>query len=162
MAQKMRFILQNTTTMTPRKKYLRGTVAAFLLLFCGALLTHAQTTIAELYDVNENEVLFRIENLNKNETPSRILLVYDSSVITLESTSARTKSYGSEAETYAALESFRAAAALNALLAVEIERELELEDWMLQPFTHAQSAYLDTDYEEELALESWMTDLNSW
>lgn len=60
---------------------------------------------------------------------------------------------------------------LNALLVVEMEDDIELENWMLEPFeitNEMPKASLElnelilADKEEEIALEDWMINLNAW
>jgi hypothetical protein len=149
--------------MTPYEKTLKGFIAAILLLLCVNVSINAQTT-AEMISDSDNSVVFRIDNLSEDQKPTKILLVYDSNLITLESTSRRARFFRTKSNIYNAPESYRKAMALSSTLAVEYEQEQEIEDWMLQPFesNKGQIALLTVDKEEEMEVEDWMTNLNSW
>ena len=51
---------------------------------------------------------------------------------------------------------------------LDIENEIEIEEWMLHPFETAMTINssdinnLDTNREEEMQIESWMSDLSTW
>lgn len=56
------------------------------------------------------------------------------------------------------------------LFVVEMEEEMDVEDWMLSPFSHTaletlnQNDFLGSvdDSEEDLVMEDWMTNINEW
>ena len=159
----MQILLQNTLIMALQKRLLKGFLAAFVMLLWYAPFTNAQT-VTEIINNPDNSIVFRIENLNTDNSPTKILLVYDSNLITLETTSVKTNMYHAKSNTASSMMKYSPAAALASTLAVELEKELEVEEWMLEPFTIAQNTndYLKTDSEEELSIEEWMYDLNSW
>lgn len=147
------------------QKFKLGTkiIAVTLLLFGLSTLSFAQTT-AKLVNSSDNAVVFTIENLEEAETPNKILLVYDSNLITLESTSTKARMVRASYKSNTKESHFNATSALAFALAEDIEREQEIEEWMHRPFetkinySHAAVA----DKEEEIELEPWMTDLTKW
>jgi hypothetical protein len=50
------------------------------------------------------------------------------------------------------------------IFAEEIEKEMDIEEWMLIPFTiHSNNSSLfEIEYEEDIDLEPWMNDLSAW
>ena len=133
-----------------------------LLLFGLSTFSNAQT--AKLVNSSDNAVVFTIENLEEAKTPNKILLVYDSNLITLETTSTKARLFRTADRSKNTVSHFNASSALAAALAEDIEREQEIEDWMNSPFDTEinYSLALVADKEEELVLEPWMTDLKSW
>ena len=149
--------------MTLISKLKTGIIAASLMLLGTLSTTDAQTT-AEMINNSDNSVVFRIENLDKEITPTKILLVYDSNLITLETTSTKANMFRTSASSTSSVSHFSAASALASSLAVDMEKERDVEDWMLQPFETVADNKLNlaADTEEDIDIEPWMTDLNKW
>lgn len=136
-----------------------GILATLMLLF--SVSSNAQTR-GHFLNESDHSVVLRVESDKRIDKPAKIILVYDSNLITLESTSSVARSYKSRSnptENY-----YTAASQLEWVLAVEIEGDIPLEDWMLSPFgpETLQPCYLKEETEEELVLEPWMLDLSTW
>ncbi len=146
--------------MTLFRKYFKGFVTSSILLFCFFSSLTGQAT-AEVLDHSSDEVVIKIENTNEKEKPDKILLVYDSTLITLESTAT---SYNTLNRTNTNTLYFSSLNSMEALLAEEIEKDVEVEKWMLKPFKtqfNFENAF-KTDKEEDTPLEAWMSDLSKW
>lgn len=145
------------------RKLNKGFLAIGILLLGAGTLINAQTT-AKILDSSENEVVFKVENLQSDQTPTKILLVFDSNLITLESTSTKTKKYNTYFLTSPKKERYSSANNMEWLLAVDMEKEMEVEEWMTHSFNTKSSleSFLEVEQEEEIPLEDWMTDLESW
>lgn len=152
---------RHTLDMTHTIKHTKRILTTVILLLAVATFIHAQTVV-EVVNDTENSVVFRIENIDVKESPQKIVLVYDSNLITLESTSIKTR-FMQSSEFLNTSSSYSAPAAMASTLAVEFEKEQELEEWMLQPFQPTASNTSNrADKEPEMNIESWMYDLDSW
>jgi hypothetical protein len=149
--------------MKLQKKTLLGILAALLLLLGNYPVLNAQT-LTEMYSDTDNSIVFRVEILKTNDSPTKILLVFDSNLITLETTSSKAKIFKSLSNSDRSMNNYNSTLALKSALIVEKEKELAIEDWMLSPFETNANPTVDlvSDQEEEIALENWMLDLNAW
>ena len=146
--------------MRTLKKFSIGLFATSLLLFAAVGINNAQTKGEVIKETNKSMVL-RIESNNALAKPSKILFVYETDLITHESSSLAKEyklvSLKSGARHYSA----GSGSSLASALELETEEEMEIEDWMLRPF-NSPPAYLIPEKEEEMAIEPWMTDLSLW
>lgn len=136
-------------------------LATVALLFLSLTFISAQSVV-EVVNDTDHSVVFRIDNIDIEETPQKIVLVYDSNLITLESTSVKTRFIRSNTRTNANVNNKNEATAMVSMLAVEFEKEMEIENWMLHSFETTAMAIQKTDNEEEIVIEDWMTNLDSW
>jgi len=158
------YLTTHTPDMTHTYKQLKRILTGTVILLIMCLSTSAQT-VAEVISDSENSVVFRIENIDANQSPTRIVLVYDSNLITLESESSNSSRLFNQKTTYSSsTQQYNAASVLASALAVEIEREVEIEDWMMKPFDikGTTAFYAKADKEPELSVEEWMYDLSTW
>lgn len=154
----------DTLNMTHTLEHQKRILTTFVFLLCLYTIGNTQT-VAEVISDSDNSVVFRIENINTEKSPTKILLVYDSNLITLETEGVSSRLYQQKTSYVASGRSNSSAASALALtLAVEFERDIEVEEWMLQPFDTQLAAnnYTRTDVEPEIKLESWMYDLSTW
>lgn len=154
--------LSKLTTMKTLKNRTVGIVTTLVLLLPVFAFVNAQT-IGEVINETSNSMVLRLESKDKLDAPAKIMLVYDSNMITLESTSVMTRGMGvSSSRSYGS--SYKMSSALAVALIEDIEDDIELEEWMLQPFEMeaSRASLLKQDEEEEMELEPWMTDLNHW
>ncbi len=90
-----------------------------------------------------------------------MLSVYDSNLIRSE-----TSSYTNELHTnHSQSNSVTAGTALALELNVEMEEEMKMDDWMLEPFNVVTNLpeYVEVEKEQEhMEVEPWMTDLSIW
>lgn len=156
------FVLSKPTTMNALKNKTVGLIATFMLLLPVFALVDAQT-IGEVINETSNSMVLRLESKEKLDAPSKIMLVYDSNMITLESTSGVARNYSASSSMKYG-NSFSSSSALAMALVVDLEDDIALEEWMLEPFEMQAQApsYLKLEEEEEMALEPWMTDLSHW
>lgn len=140
-----------------------GLLAATMMLLSFISFLNAQPTEDPKTD-NKNEVHIQIVSEEYLESPLQVVLVYDSELTSLESgltyalnTSVTTSSFARGA--------YSASSMLESALYEEMEQEIPLEEWMLEPFElESASAFSDDieEDEEEVLLEAWMTDLKVW
>ena len=120
------------------------------IIICFGLLTtvaHAQT------DVKTND--------SQDDLSNMTVMVYDSNNLLVRTNQLFTVS--SKVNHYSTADRLSSSSALVNLLAVEFENEIEIEEWMTEPFkVNTVPAYLEPVNEEEIPLESWMTDLDCW
>lgn len=156
-------VLSKPTTMKALKFKTVGIVAILVLLVSVFAGLNAQT-IGEVINETSNSMVLRLESQEKLDAPSKIMLVYDSNTITLESTSGLARAVNtSSGLSYG--HSYSMSSALAMALVVDLEDEMEIEDWMLEPFDLAAAEtamLLKQDEEDEMSLEPWMTDLSLW
>jgi hypothetical protein len=157
-------VLSKQTTMKTLKNKTVGIIATLMLLLPVFTFVDAQT-IGEVVNETSNSMLLRLESKEKLNAPSKIMLVYDSNMITLESTSGVIRRYSSSSSSSKNYEnSYNSYSALEMALVVDLEDDIELEEWMLEPFELQAEAtsYLKLEEDEEIVLEPWMTDLSHW
>lgn len=133
-----------------------GLLTTFVLL--GSLVVTAQSKVViDVLKDTDNSLLLQLSNEEGISRPNKILFVYDSNIIALESSSYHSAQGASNIYFYSNSNSE------NLIFAEEIEKDIELEDWMLRPFKtgHLQE-FLAPQEEEEIAIEPWMTNLNHW
>lgn len=149
------------TTMKPLQS-IRQTIFAASLLALGSLPLKSQT-VARIYEQTANKVVFTIENLKENTKPSKIILVYDSNLIALESTPENNNLLRNKHSRNHTFFYYSAANALSSTLKEDVEQEIALEEWMLKPFAcESSKSVADSEQEEEIKIEPWMTDLTQW
>ncbi len=156
-------VLSKQTTMKTLKNKTVGIIATLMLLLPVFTFVDAQT-IGEVVNETSNSMLLRLESKEKLNAPSKIMLVYDSNMITLESTSGVIRRYSSSSSSKNYENSYNSYSALEMALVVDLEDDIELEEWMLEPFELQAEAtsYLKLEEDEEIVLEPWMTDLSHW
>jgi hypothetical protein len=157
-------VLSKQTTMKTLKNKTVGIIATLMLLLPVFTFVDAQT-IGEVVNETSNSMVLRLESKEKLNAPSKIMLVYDSNMITLESTSGVIRRYSSSSSSSKNYEnSYNSYSALEMALVVDLEDDIELEEWMLEPFELQAEAtsYLKLEEDEEIVLEPWMTDLSHW
>ncbi len=146
--------------MTLFRKYIKGFLAIGISLVGFYSFATGQVT-AELQNNASDEVVIKVANINENKSPEKILLVYDSTLITLESLADNLTMSN---RTSATMNYFSSMSSMEALLAEEMEKDQAVEKWMLKPFKTKTSfeEALITEEEEEAPIEDWMTDLSQW
>lgn len=156
-------LLAKPTTMKALKLKTVGIVAILSLLLSVFAGLNAQT-IGQVINETNNSMVLRLESQEKLYAPSKIMLVYDSNTITLESTSGLARVVNTTSPMRYG-HSYSMSSALAMALVVDLEDEMEIEDWMLEPFDFAAdetALLLKQDEEDEMSLEPWMTDLSLW
>lgn len=131
--------------------------ALLMLMVLLAVSAIAQTSI-EIFNESDNTIILKFTSESKADSPNKVVLVYDSNMIALESTSNLAKKilYNNTVTT-------KNLEMLNSISVVDAEDEIEIEEWMLKPFTTQNNKAESTvDAEEEIPLEPWMTDLSMW
>jgi hypothetical protein len=119
----------------------------------------AQTTI-EIYNEEDNTIVLKLKSKDNIDTFNKIVLVYDSNQITLESTSPLAKKIITSNPVWT---NVNTTATASSYFVVDEEEDIELEEWMMKPFAIKNSSTdLLTDEEEDIPLEPWMTDLSTW
>jgi hypothetical protein len=118
-------------------------------------------TVVNFYDQLENSIIVKFDSNQKINKPEKIVLVFGDDVCTFKETneldSYKTLNQGNNFEPDLTPASFKS------LLAVDTEQEMEIEDWMLKPFTPEYAYdFLVPDEEEDIKLEDWMLDLSKW
>lgn len=118
-------------------------------------------TVVKSYDHLDNSIVVKFDSNQKINKPEKIILVFDDYVCTYRETneiiSYKTLKQGDKSEPDLEPTS------LASVLEVDIEQEIEIEDWMLKPFTPEYAYdFLVPDEEEDLKLEDWMLDLSEW
>ncbi|MBN2486030.1 MAG: hypothetical protein JXB34_08645 [Bacteroidales bacterium] len=130
-----------------------------LLLILTVTSATAQTSF-EIFKEPGNTLVLKLKNDSKPTIPDKIVLVYDSNMISLEPTSPTVQRLLNE--NYPVV-NILPVSILPALSEVDYEADMELEDWMLKPFINEKSnTDLTPDIEEEMPVEPWMTDLGKW
>jgi hypothetical protein len=131
-------------------------LTTFVLL--GPLFTTAQSpAVVDVLRDNDNSLILQLNTEEGISRPNKILLVYDSNIIALESSNYHP--VNNVSKTYFYSNSMSG----NLAFAEEIEKDIEIEDWMLRPFKAEYSQeYLIPQEEEVMAIEPWMTDLAHW
>ncbi len=124
---------------------------ATLLLVGGLSFTSAQTSV----NISKNDDFSSLhDNVVALVEPTESL--GDSNVVALDAA----------AGTYRSMDRSSAELAIDAmndiLYSEDFESDLNLEDWMLQPFKESTSDVPAIVDEEEMPLESWMLNLNEW
>ncbi len=136
-------------------------MAASLLILV-SMPTKSQT-VARLSDQSENKVVFTIENLKEKAKPSKIILVYDSNLIALESTTVTSNLLKNKRSRNHTFIYYSAVNAMSSILKEDVENEIALEEWMLKPFAcQSSSREADNEQEGDIQIEPWMTDLTKW
>lgn len=119
-----------------------------------------QTTI-EIYNEEDNTIVLKLKSNDNIDTFNKIVLVYDSNQITLESTSPLAKKIITSNTVWTNVNTSTATASSSFI--VDEEEDIELEEWMMKPFAIKNSSTdLLPDEEEDIPLEPWMTDLSTW
>lgn len=135
----------------------------FLLILPMVLLIGSvagQTTI-EIYNEEDNTIVLKLKSNDNIDTFNKIVLVYDSNQITLETTSPLAKKIITSNTVWTNVNT--SAASASSSFVVDEEEDIELEEWMMKPFAiKNSSADLLPDEEEDIPLEPWMTDLSTW
>lgn len=135
----------------------------FLLILPMVLLIGSvagQTTI-EIYNEEDNTIVLKLKSNDNIDTFNKIVLVYDSNQITLETTSPLAKKIITSNTVWTNVNTSTATASSSFI--VDEEEDIELEEWMMKPFAiKNSSADLLPDEEEDIPLEPWMTDLSTW
>lgn len=145
---------------TTSKNY-RNIFIAIALLLPAAQLLSAQT-IAEIYSENNNSFIIKVEGLKDSDKPERILLIYDSNLIALETEAFTQSSLSFNSSPKMDFASY-SMSAMSSYLQPDYEEEMLVEDWMLSSFDQVRvNGNIPVDEEEEMPMEAWMVDLNSW
>lgn len=141
-------------------------ITGVLMLLLTSLLVHAEVkaqTVTEYYDEDENVVILKLEDFNKTDAPVKVILVYDSNLIALETTNCyqlNDRFTGTVVTTC-----FSAASGgASGYMTEDDEEGIPLEDWMLDPFEFKKNLPVDfiNDEEDEIELESWMLTPETW
>lgn len=144
-----------------KKVHKIGIVLAVMLMSTNLHTIHAQSVVRVLENT-DNSIIVELAGQKKLSNPDQIILVFDSSTVTFEASAAFTSKSKLEETSYAPKE-YSGSMLLASLLAEEIEDEMEIEDWMLEPFgVNTTPEFLEPVAEEEMLLEPWMTDLSQW
>lgn len=150
--------ISRTNYTTMRKQILTGIGLLTTIMLLGSLRTLAQAQIVvDILEDTDNSLLLQLSNKDGISRPDKILFIYDSNVITLESSDYQ------NVHSYSEINPYINSSSVNFALAEEIERDIEIEAWMLRPFRkeYFQECLLPQK-EEEIAVEPWMTDLKQW
>jgi hypothetical protein len=136
-------------------------VSVFILSQLTGITLRAQSVI-NIFDNNDNSVTLHFVGQEKIKKPDKILFVYDSNIITLESSGSYTNLYKSLTENLETGDNFGDLMD-NFAMAEEIEQEIEIEAWMLRPFDRDYfKGCLIPEEECDMSIEPWMTDLDQW
>jgi hypothetical protein len=131
-----------------------------MLMVFVAVSAIAQTSI-EIFNESDNTIILKLTTSKQQASQQKIVLVYDSNMIALESTSARAKNLlhnNSVPEGNST-----SASSLSYLSETDTEEDIQIEGWMLKPFTPQYNTNeFSADKEEDIPLEAWMTDLSQW
>ena len=101
----------------------------------------------------------KVETQNNNVTPDQLLFAYDSNLNKSEVSSVILKTQVNHAD----VKLYNNASTLELELDVEMEEDMNIEGWMLNPYYVENDPLENFEVEEEdLAVEPWMTDASMW
>ncbi len=144
-----------------KRVYKIGVFFAVLLVSSSLSFLTAQTVV-RILDNTDNSLNIELVGNKKLSIPDQIILVFDSSVVSFKASSAFTSISKFEENSYLSND-LSEPRMLSSLLAEEIEDDMEIEGWMLEPFeVNNTPGFLRPAKEEEIPLEPWMTDLSQW
>ncbi|MBN1118330.1 MAG: hypothetical protein JXA77_14060 [Bacteroidales bacterium] len=138
-------------------------------LFCGLFfvfgllaVSYAQTVV-NIYDENDDKLIIELKSLSTDaKSVANIVLVYDSNQFSIETESMLSNTDNVNI-TFSATDRYLTKSELSSLLAVEMEEDIQMEDWMMKPFECAKlQDCLKPQKDEEMQIEPWMTDLSYW
>ena len=101
----------------------------------------------------------KVETQNNNVTPVQLLFAYDSNLNKSEVSSVIIKTQVNHSDE----KLYNNASTLELELDVEMEEDMNIEGWMLNPYYVENDSLENFEVEEEdLAVEPWMTDASMW